>query len=147
MWQDSILENSDSLVNDWKMWHDSLTNLMKFFLKKIIADNDNIRIPARRPLIFPVIWLNKNDIVFNKCQPKTFLQVLFRGCIGYVIGRSCSAVKIKKRGWFRHVVCWGCRLFVSSHPMDGLLVYGLASNKHASYFNYVVRIWCGCYCL
>jgi len=26
-----------------------------------------------------VIWLSKNDIVFNKCQPKTFLQVLFRG--------------------------------------------------------------------
>jgi len=26
-----------------------------------------------------VICLSKNDIVFNKCQPKTFLQVLFRG--------------------------------------------------------------------
>ena len=26
-----------------------------------------------------VIWLSRNDVVFNKCQPKTFLQVLFRG--------------------------------------------------------------------
>ena len=26
-----------------------------------------------------VIWLSRNDIVFNKCQPKTFLQVSFRG--------------------------------------------------------------------
>jgi hypothetical protein len=25
-----------------------------------------------------VIWLIRNDLVFNKCQPKTFLQVLFR---------------------------------------------------------------------
>jgi len=26
-----------------------------------------------------VISISRNDVVFNKCQPKTFLQVLFRG--------------------------------------------------------------------
>jgi len=26
-----------------------------------------------------VIWLSRNDVVFNKREPKTFLQVLFRG--------------------------------------------------------------------
>ena len=31
------------------------------------------------------------------------------------------------------------RLFVSSHPMDGLLVYGLAFKKHDLYFKYIVR--------
>jgi len=25
------------------------------------------------------IWLSRNEVVFDKCKPKTFLQVLFRG--------------------------------------------------------------------
>jgi len=25
------------------------------------------------------IWLTRNEVVFDKCRPKTFLQVLFRG--------------------------------------------------------------------
>jgi hypothetical protein len=25
------------------------------------------------------IWLTRNDVVFDECQPKTFMQVLFRG--------------------------------------------------------------------
>jgi len=25
------------------------------------------------------LWLSRNDLTFNKCQSKTFLQVLFRG--------------------------------------------------------------------
>ena len=67
--------------------------------------------------------------------------------IGYAIGRSCSTGRNKRRVWFRHVVCWRCWLFVSSHPMDDLLVYGLAFNHNVVCFKLIVRTWCGCYCV
>ena len=35
--------------------------------------------------------------------------------------------------------------FVSSHSMDGLLVFGLAFNNYVVYFKIIVRMWCGCY--
>jgi len=70
------------------------------------------------------------NLLFNKCQPKTFLQER----IGYAIGCCCSIVRIKRRDWFRHVVCWRCWLFISLHPMDGLLVYILAFNNNVVCF-------------
>ena len=94
-----------------------------------------------------VIWLSRNDVIFNICQPKTFFQVLFRERIGYAIGHSCSTVRNKRRDWFRHVIYWSCWLFVSSHPMDSLLVYGLAFNNNVVCFKIIVRTWCGCSCV
>ena len=39
-----------------------------------------------------VIWLTRNDLVFNKCQPKTFLQVLFRATIlALILGSIATA--------------------------------------------------------
>jgi len=39
-----------------------------------------------------VIWLTTNDLVFNKCQPKTFLQVLFRATIlALILGSIATA--------------------------------------------------------
>jgi hypothetical protein len=37
------------------------------------------------------IWITRNDVVFDKGHPKTFLQVLFRGHTGYDFGLCCSA--------------------------------------------------------
>jgi len=34
------------------------------------------------------LWLTRNDSVFDKCSPKTFLQVLFRGTFWGQLQRS-----------------------------------------------------------
>jgi hypothetical protein len=31
------------------------------------------------PALCWTIWLTRNEVVFNKCRPETFLQVLFKG--------------------------------------------------------------------
>jgi hypothetical protein len=36
------------------------------------------------------IWKTRNDIIFHKIKYNLILQVIFRGRIGYVSGRSCS---------------------------------------------------------
>ena len=36
------------------------------------------------------LWLARNDSVFDKCSPKTFLQVLLGECIGSGFEVSCS---------------------------------------------------------
>jgi hypothetical protein len=40
------------------------------------------------------IWLTRNQVVFDKCRPKTFLQVLFREPIGYDSGQNYNGVMI-----------------------------------------------------
>jgi len=39
-----------------------------------------------------VLWLTRNELVFDKHKPKIFLQVLFMGHTGFSSGRSCSDV-------------------------------------------------------
>jgi len=36
---------------------------------------------------------NKKEVVFNKCRPKTFLQVLFRGLRQWVGLQRCDIIK------------------------------------------------------
>jgi len=36
------------------------------------------------------IWRSRNDIVFNRTIFNLIMQVIFRGHIGYIFGRSCS---------------------------------------------------------
>jgi hypothetical protein len=45
-----------------------------------IADNlySSLLLTAASALCW-IIWITRNKIVFDKCRPKTFLQVLFRG--------------------------------------------------------------------
>jgi hypothetical protein len=43
------------------------------------------------------IWLTTNDIVFDKSQYKTYLQVLFEGCIGYAYGPNYSVGMREKK--------------------------------------------------
>ena len=42
-----------------------------------------------------VLWLNRNDAVFNRKLPKSYLQVFLGGLIGPDSGRSCLRKKRK----------------------------------------------------
>jgi hypothetical protein len=42
------------------------------------------------------IWLTRNEVVFDKCRPKTFLQVLFRERIGSDSGQVYSGMMIRE---------------------------------------------------
>ena len=84
------------------------------------------------------IYLDKSHIYWHPCR------FYSRERIGYAIGHSCSAVRIKRRGWFRHVVCWRCQLcFFAFHGWP--FIFGLAFNNYVVYFKIIVRMWCGCY--
>ena len=52
------------------------------------------------------IWLTRNGKVLNNYQPKMYLQVLFRGHIGYAFGPNCSEVTKKKIASYMHVAHW-----------------------------------------
>ena len=52
------------------------------------------------------IWLTRNGKVLNNYQPKMYLQVLFRGHIGYAFGANCSEVTKKKIASYMHVAHW-----------------------------------------
>jgi hypothetical protein len=40
--------------------------------------NNSLLLTAAAALCW-IIWLTRNEVVFDKCRPKTFLQVLFGG--------------------------------------------------------------------
>jgi hypothetical protein len=45
---------------------------------KLVQQKHNLLLLTGAAALCWVIWLTRNDLVFNKCQTKTFLQVLFR---------------------------------------------------------------------
>ena len=70
---------------------------------------------------------------------KLFYKFYLGERIGYAIWTQLQHSEDQKERTIQACRCCRCQLFVSSHPMDGLLVNRLTSNKHASYFKYIVR--------
>jgi hypothetical protein len=48
------------------------------------------------------IWLSRNDTVFDKCSPKTYMQVLFRGTYWYHLWALLQR-REEDRAWIKDV--------------------------------------------
>jgi len=49
--------------------------------------------------LYWAIWLTRNKVVFDKCRLKTFLQVLFKKCIGSDSEQANSDMMIRETNW------------------------------------------------
>ena len=65
------------------------------------------------------IWLSRNEVVFDKCKPKTFLQVLFRERSGSGSGRHYIALRKTRRSCGKFANYLKGQLSNSSLPLDG----------------------------
>jgi len=63
---------------------------------------------------------NKNEIVFDKCKPESFLQVLFWGIYGLRQWCSYSGLKSKDKSLRTIVVSSRFRAFSCLRRLDGL---------------------------
>jgi hypothetical protein len=71
------------------------------------------------------IWLTRNEVVFDKCRPKFFLQVLFRGTYWLWAcdnGRSCSGVRCYGINFYVQSSVWRHQPFRSLVPMGGFQI-------------------------
>ena len=81
------------------------------------------------------IWITRNDVVFDKGHPKTFLRVLFS--TGYGFGLYCSARMTTRNGFLMLTSYQNREPWSSSHRMDGLSFTILDfSFEHVISFNY-----------
>ena len=65
------------------------------------------------------IWLSRNEVVFDKCKPRTLLQVLFRERSGSGSGRRYSALRKTRRCCGKFANYLKGQLSKSSLPLDG----------------------------
>ena len=61
---------------------------------KVGDSKHNLLLQTAASAICWTIWISRNEVVFDKCKPKSYLQVLFRERIGYANGLYCSVMSI-----------------------------------------------------
>ncbi|WVZ95944.1 hypothetical protein U9M48_041644 [Paspalum notatum var. saurae] len=59
--------------------------------------------------LFWALWLSRNEVVFDKCTPKSFLQVLFRGTYWLRLWAKLQRSEESKQGLLQ-----ACRILVSA---------------------------------
>ena len=63
------------------VWDITPYNIDDLFVNWSKADGNihNLLLLTAASALYWTIWITRNEVVFDKCRPKTFLQVLFRG--------------------------------------------------------------------
>jgi hypothetical protein len=58
---------------------DQLTYLIYLIIGVNWGEQHNLLLLTAAVALCWTIWVTRNEVVFDRCRPKTFLQVLFRG--------------------------------------------------------------------
>jgi hypothetical protein len=70
-------QSTEELFNSWS---------------KMGGNKQNLLLLTAASALLSAVWLTRNEVVFDRCRPKSFLQILFREPTGSGNGRNCSGM-------------------------------------------------------
>jgi hypothetical protein len=117
--------NMDDLFNGWS--------------KKGNKKENSLLLTVASALCWAV-WITRNEVVFDKCRPKSFCMYYSGELTGSDSGQSCSGMMIYETSWSQLANIWSHQLCISSVPMDGFqqdLLVSLSQNSFRLFYTYV----------
>jgi len=114
--------------------HVDIADLFDIWSKMETIKHNTLLLSAAAALCW-AIWITRNELVFDKCRPKTFFcRYSFGELIGYVNGQSFSVMRIVVENLCKQPVILNLRHCTFFTPMAGFLLGELVLHSHKLYF-------------
>ena len=114
--------------------HVDIADLFDIWSKMETIKHNTLLLSAAAALCW-AIWITRNELVFDKCRPKTFFcRYSFGELIGYVNGQSFNVMRIVVENLCKQPVILNLRYCPSSTLMAGFLLGELVLRSYKLYF-------------